>query len=38
MKISTNVNGKVVDISKEINKNNAYGCAIDLYSFSKKTT
>jgi len=38
MKISINANGKVDDISKVINENNAYGCSIDLYSFNKKTT
>ncbi|PTP42199.1 phosphocholine cytidylyltransferase family protein [Vibrio splendidus] len=38
MKVSTNGSGKIIDISKQINKEKSVGCSIDFYKFSKDSS
>ncbi|GHV66169.1 hypothetical protein AGMMS49928_00200 [Spirochaetia bacterium] len=38
MKIRVNENGDIIDISKKISEQDAYGCSIDYYKFSSRTS
>ncbi|AXX61078.1 HAD-IIA family hydrolase [Vibrio vulnificus] len=38
MKVTLNENDKIVDISKKIDKKNAFGCSIDFYKFSAQSS
>ncbi|EPS5376063.1 TPA: HAD-IIA family hydrolase [Escherichia albertii] len=38
MKVSVNEENKICDISKKIDKINSYGCSIDFYKFSSKSS
>jgi HAD superfamily hydrolase (TIGR01450 family) len=38
MKVSLNNSGKIVDISKQVDKEDSFGCSIDFYKFSSKSS
>jgi HAD superfamily hydrolase (TIGR01457 family) len=38
MKVALNEKNKIIDISKQVKQNVAYGCSIDFYKFSKKSS